>query len=97
MFGYDDFHCMIIWYEGHLNVNMCILRICMVLVYAITKCEYTDWWSFNVSGGATGIEPSTWQGHPTGGAGKWPPPFSIIILDPWNDFFIKLLLFGYDY
>jgi len=69
----------------------------MVLVYAITKCEYTDWWSFNVSGGATGIKPSTWQGHPTGGAGKWPPPFSIIILDPWNDFFIKLLLFGYDY
>lgn len=82
MFGYDDFYYMIIWYEEHLNVTMCILKICMVLVYAITKCEYTDWLSFNVSGGAIRIEPLTWQGHPTRGVGRWPPLSSIIILDP---------------
>ena len=42
MSGYDDFHCMIIWYVEHLNVNMCILKKCMVLVYAITEYEYID-------------------------------------------------------
>ena len=50
-----------------------------------------------VSGGATEIGPSIRRGHPTGGVDRWSPPFSVIILDPCNECYIKLLLFGYDY
>jgi hypothetical protein len=38
---------------------MCILEMCMVLVYEVTRCENIDWWSFDESGGATGIRPLT--------------------------------------
>ena len=34
--------------------------------------------TIDVLGGATGIGPSTKQGYPTGGIGRWlPPPFNI--------------------
>jgi hypothetical protein len=46
---------MSIWYEEHLHVNMCILEMCMVLVYEVTECENIDWWSIDVSRGANGI------------------------------------------
>jgi hypothetical protein len=93
---YDDFHYMIIWYEKCLNMSMCILEIYVVLVYEIVENKYIDWWSFGVSGGAIRIESSTW-GHPTRGEVKWSSPSFVIILDPCNEFYIKLLLFGYNY
>jgi hypothetical protein len=58
MVGYDDFLCMIIWYEEHLNVNMCILEICMVLVYEIIECEYIDWWPFDVVRPGSNLRPN---------------------------------------
>jgi len=45
MSGYDDFHYMIISYEEHLNVSLCILEIYVVLVYEIVEYKYIDWWS----------------------------------------------------
>jgi hypothetical protein len=87
MVGYDDFLCMIIWYEEHLNVNMCILEICMVLVYEITECECIDWWPFDVAGGATEIRLLTERGHPTGGAGRWSSPLSVFMLNLYNAFY----------
>jgi len=36
--------------------------------------------AINVLGGATGIRPSSGQGHPTGGTGRWFPPFSCMVL-----------------
>jgi len=75
---------------------MCILEIYVVLVYEIVENKYTDRWSFDVSGGAIRIESLAW-GHPIRGEVKWYSPFFVIILDPCNKFYIKLLLFGYDY
>jgi hypothetical protein len=44
-------------------------------------CDYwmqTCWlWSFDVLGGGIRIEPSIGQGHPTGGTGRWLPPFLV--------------------
>jgi hypothetical protein len=42
MSGYDDFHYMIISYEEHLNVSLCILGIYVVLVYEIVEYKYID-------------------------------------------------------
>jgi hypothetical protein len=36
---------------------------------------------------ANGIEHSTGQRHPTGGTGRWFPPFSCITLMFWNNLF----------
>jgi hypothetical protein len=36
---------MIISYEEHLNVSLCILGIYVVLVYEIVEYKYIDWWS----------------------------------------------------
>jgi hypothetical protein len=73
----------------HLNANMCIIGICMVTSYVIIKCKYVDLWSFDVSSGATGIEPLTERGHPTWGTSRWLPPPSSIMLISWNEFNTK--------
>jgi len=72
---YDDFHCVIVLYVKHSNVNICILEVCMVINYVITECKGADLWSFDVSGGATEIGPSTRREHPTGGTGMASTPF----------------------
>jgi len=41
----------------------------------------------DVLGGATGIGPTTGQGHPMGGTGRSFPPFSCIMLMFWNNLF----------
>ena len=44
--------------------------------------------AINFLGGATGIGPSSGQGHPTGGIGRWFPPFfSCITLMFQNNLF----------
>jgi hypothetical protein len=79
---------MSIWYKEHLQVNMCILEMCMVLVYEVTECEIIDWWLFDVSGGATGIGPSTGRQHSIGGAGWWSSPLSVFMLNLCNGFYV---------
>jgi len=36
--------------------------------------------AIDVLGGATGIKPSSGQGYPMGGTGRWFPPFSRMML-----------------
>ena len=43
----------------HLNVNMCIIGICMVTSYVIIKHKCADFVIFDVFGGATMIRPTT--------------------------------------
>jgi len=52
----------------------CDLRMQMYL------CVVVD-----VSGVIIGIGPSSRQGQPAGGTGKWFPPFSCMMLLLWND------------
>ena len=42
----------------HLNVNMCIIGICMVTSYVIIKHKCADFMIFDVLSGATGIRPT---------------------------------------
>jgi hypothetical protein len=70
-------------------VTMCILEICMVTSYVITKCKCVDLRSFDISGDATGIDHSTRRGHPTRGTSRWlSPPFSIMLIFR-NEFTMK--------
>jgi len=63
----------------HLNVNMCVLEICMVWAMRFIECKCANLWSLDVSGGVTGIEPLTGRGHLKGGPGRWfPVPSSIM-------------------
>jgi len=71
------------------------------LVYALDMhgeelCSYwiQMYWfmAINVLGGATGIGPSSGQGHPTGGTGRWFPPFSCMVLMFWNDLLMDDIL-----
>jgi hypothetical protein len=53
-------------------------------------CDYWIWmyWfvAIDVWGGASGIE----QGHPTGGIGRWFPPFSRMMFMFWNDLLMMI-------
>jgi hypothetical protein len=46
----------------------------------------------NGLGGASGIRPSSGQGHPAGGTGRWYPPFSRMMLMLWNDLLMDNIL-----
>jgi hypothetical protein len=70
---------------GHMH----FFGVCVVIVYQIVEYKYNDWWSFGISGGATGIGSLIGREHLTGRAGRWSPPFSIIMLDLCNEFYIN--------
>jgi hypothetical protein len=46
----------------------------------------------HVLGGAVRIRPSSRQGQPADGVGKWFPPFSRMMLMLWNDLLMDLCL-----
>jgi hypothetical protein len=39
-------------------------EISMAMSYVFAECKYADLWSFDISGSATRIEPSTGRVHP---------------------------------
>jgi len=71
----------------------CVITTCGTLEYELVYAwsmhgdELGDYWiwiywfvAIDVLDGATGIRPSSGQGHPTSGTGRWFPPSSLIML-----------------
>ena len=56
-------------------MNLCMLETCMTTSCVITEYECTDLWSL-----VQRIKPSSGQGHPTGGTGRWFSPSSFLML-----------------
>jgi hypothetical protein len=58
------------------------------------KCDLKMYWfgAIDVLGGAVGIGPSSGQGQLAGGAGRWFPPFSRMMLMLWNDLLMDDIL-----
>jgi len=58
------------------------------------ECEFKMqmcWFvTIDVLSGATMIEPSIEQGHPTGGTGKWFPSFSHMMFMFWNNLLMMI-------
>jgi hypothetical protein len=63
-------------------------------MYSDELCDYwiqTYWFiAIDVLGGVSGIRPSSRQGHPAGGTGRWFPPFSRIMCMFWNDLLMMI-------
>ena len=49
---------------GTLECEHMHFEISMAMSYVFVECKYADLWSFDISGGATRIEPSTGRVHP---------------------------------
>jgi hypothetical protein len=85
------------------DFNIWMLECEHVYSWNLYGDELCDYWmqmywfmTIDVVGGTTGIRSVTEQGHPTGWAGRWFPPFSCIMLMFWNELFEDDILLHYD-